>query len=94
MNRRKYHKIQTQLEKKMKLKERLIDITSSVNHISRKDAKDSVEWRLHLKGVSFISYCTYKKKYPNNLIKALRKELEKKQNKRRIYDKIFTTDYQ
>jgi len=76
MNRRKHHKIQTRFEKKMKLKERLIDMTSSVNHISRKDAKDFVEWRLHLKGVSFISYCTYKKKYPNNLVKALRTMVE------------------
>jgi hypothetical protein len=77
MNRRKHHKIQTRFEKKMKLKERLIDMTSSVNHISRRDAKDFVEWRLHLKGVSFISYCTYKKKYPNNLVKALRTVIEK-----------------
>ena len=76
MNRRKYHKIQTQFEKKMKLKKRLIDMTSSVNHISRRDAKSAVEWRLHLKGVSFISYCKYKKKYPNNLVKALRTVIE------------------
>ena len=62
MNRRKHHKIQTQFEKKMKLKERLIDMTSSVNHISRKDAKDFVEWMLYLKGISFLSYCKYKKK--------------------------------
>jgi hypothetical protein len=77
MNRRKHHKIQTRFEKKMKLKERLIDMTSSVNHISRRDAKDFIEWSLHLKGVSFISYCTYKKKYPNNLVKALRTVVEK-----------------
>lgn len=51
MNIRKCHKIQTQFEKKMKLKERLIDMTSSTNRISRKDAKDAVEWRLHRKGV-------------------------------------------
>jgi hypothetical protein len=50
---------------------------SSVNHISRKDAKDAVEWRLHLKGVSFISYCTYKKNHPNNLLKALIKTIGK-----------------
>ncbi len=77
MNRRKHHKIQTRFEKKMKLKERLIDMTSSVNHISRKDAKVFVEWILHLKGVSFMSYCIYKKKHPNNLLKALRTVIEK-----------------
>ena len=77
MNRRKYHKIQTQFEKKMKLKERVIDMTMSINHISRKDAKDAIEWMCHLKGVSIMCYCQYKKKYPNNCIKAIRKMLEK-----------------
>lgn len=77
MNRRTYHKIQTQFEKKMKLKERIIDMTSSINHISRKDAKDAIEWMCHLKGVSIMSYCEYKKKYPNNLVKALRTVIEK-----------------
>ena len=77
MNRRKHHKIQTQFEKKMKLKERVIDMTSSVNHISRKDAKDAIEWRCHLKRVSILSYCKYKKKYPNNLGKALRTIIER-----------------
>ena len=77
MNRRTYHKIQTQFEKKMKLKERVIDMTSSINHISRKDAKDAIEWRCHLKGVSIMSYCQYKKKYPNHCMKAIRKMLEK-----------------
>lgn len=77
MNRRKYHKIQTQFEKKMKLKERVIDMTSSVNHISRKDAKDAIEWRCHLKGVSILSYRQYRKKYPNNLGKALRTVIDK-----------------
>ena len=77
MNRRKYHKIQTQFEKKMKLKERVIDRISSVNHISRKNAKDAVEWMCHLKGVSMMSYRQYKKKHPNNLGKALRTVIEK-----------------
>lgn len=77
MNRRKYRKIQTRFEKKMKLKERLIDMTSSVNHISRKDAKDAIEWRCHLKGVSMMSYRQYKKKYPNNMGKALRTVIQK-----------------
>lgn len=77
MNRRKYHKIQTQFEKKMKLKELVIDMTMSINHISRKDAKDAVEWRCHLKGVSMMSYRQYKKKHPNNLVKALRTIIEK-----------------
>lgn len=77
MNRRTYHKIQTQFEKKMKLKERVIDMTMSKNHISRKDAKDTIEWMCHLKGVSMMSYHQYKKKYPNHCIKAIRKMLEK-----------------
>ena len=77
MNRRTYHKIQTQFEKRMKIKERVIDMTSSVNHISRKDSKDAIEWICHLKGVSILSYRQYRKKYPKNCIKAIRKMLEK-----------------
>lgn len=61
----------------MKLKERVIDITSSINHISRKDAKDAIEWMCHLKGVSILSYCKYKEKYRNNLVKALKTIIQK-----------------
>lgn len=77
MNRRKYHKFQTSFEKRMKLKERLIDKVVSVNHLSREDAKEFVEWRLHLKGVSISSYCQFKKVNPKHPINALKRAIEK-----------------
>ena len=71
MNRREHHKSQVQFEKLMKARNRLVQKNIARNRWTKETAEEAVDGVFHTKGIRFLSYCQYKKKYPKMTLERL-----------------------
>jgi len=76
VNKREHHKAQVQFEKLMKARNRLVQKNIARNKWTKETAEEAVDGVLHTKGIHFLSYCQYKRKYSKITLERLVKVLK------------------